>query len=108
MDINLSALQRLRAFKEQQQTAIKPFPLWALLYLYELAPYKEVYCNYMEGFKLLVRWLAPIEIPPLHECSNRMNRLHGSYDTQAIAAILNGYQTTLSVLSKLNQPFYEN
>ena len=69
-----------------QQT--NPTPLTTLLWLYENARYADVYCNYMEGFRLLVKWLSPIEIPPF-KGSYKIPRLHGSYELNAIAEILN-------------------
>lgn len=62
-------------------------PIQVLFYLYENAAYSDVYINHMEGFRLLIEWLRPVEVP----CNNsieKIPRLHGSYEINEIAAIL--------------------
>lgn len=84
MDTSISS--RLAALKAPTGT----FPLEALLRIY--AKYKErnpLYLNYFEGFKLLVDWLEPLEVPqltaqellPIPPCFH-------TYEIQEIAAIL--------------------
>ena len=77
---------KLQAQNEIHQ---KPFPLWALLYLYETAPFESVYCNYMEGFKALVQWLSPIESNCEKNAEKiRIPRFALSYELQEISKIL--------------------
>ena len=100
----ISSLERL---KQQRELANKPFPLWALLILCEAGNRADWYCNYFEGFKLLVNWLGPIELPAA-PASLRIPRLHRTYEIQEIAKILNtnqeviyhGYSVTFSKLFK--------
>lgn len=64
-----------------------PFPLSALFHLYENANHADVYCNYMEGLRLLVEWLSPIEIPPF-EGEYKIPRLHGSYELNEFSKVV--------------------
>ena len=41
---------------------IKPFPFKILMLMYTKARY-ECRCDYFDGFRQLVKWLEPIEIP---------------------------------------------
>lgn len=99
-DLPISNLSSLERFKQQRLLAAKPFPLWALLILCEKGRRESWYCNYFEGFKLLAKWLGPIEIPQA-PASTRIPRLHRTYEIQEIATILktsqeniyHGYQT---------------
>lgn len=101
---NLSPLERL---KQQRQLQQRPFPLWALLIFCENGHRNDWYCNYFENLKLLVQWLAPIEIPQA-PASTRIPRLHRTYEIQEIATILKtsqeniyyGYQTSLTKLQQ--------
>ena len=110
-DLLTSSISSLAKLKQQRELQRQPFPLWALLALYEKGSRQTLYCNYFEGFKLLVAWLNPIEIPQLtieqrQEQQNRIPKMFHTYDIQEIATILNtsqesiyhGYQTTLSKL----------
>lgn len=65
MDNVSSSLERLSA---QFAVRNKPFPLKSLLELYikneRIADStSSLYCGYFEGFRWLVDWLKPIEIP---------------------------------------------
>src|ERR1035437_5776479 len=71
----------------------KPFPLWALLYLYYHAHLKDVYVNHFTGFKLLVDWLEPIEVPA--DIGVQLPRYCGNYELQEIAIILSTHQHIL-------------
>ena len=66
-----------------------PFPLWALLVIYEKANH-ECYINYMEGFKALVNWLSPIAYPN-HRGSGyyATSNILRSYESRELARILN-------------------
>lgn len=66
-----------------------PFPLWALLVIYEKAN-QECYINYMEGFKLLVNWLSPIAYPN-HRDSDyyAASNILRSYESRELSRILN-------------------
>ena len=64
-----------------------PTPLSALFYLYETAIHSDVYCNYLEGFRLLHEWLYPIEIAPF-ESGYKIPRLSISYELNEISRIL--------------------
>ena len=74
-------LAELRAATEK-----KPFPLASLLTLYSKAP-DSLYSNYFEGFKLLAKWLSPIEIPSVQEFE--IPPPFHTYTVQEIAKILN-------------------
>lgn len=99
-DLQISSIDRLKRQLELQK---KPFPVWALLILYENGSSRDLYCNYFEGFKLLVEWLGPIELTPHSE---PLNRLHRTYELQELSVILkttqenlnHGYQTCLSII----------
>lgn len=66
-----------------------PFPLWALLVIYEKAN-DTCYINYMEGFKALVNWLSPIAYPN-HRDSNyyESSNILRSYESRELSNILN-------------------
>lgn len=107
METTASLLANL---KQKLLLESKPFPLASLLYMYEVSNHKDTYCNYFEGFKLLVDWLGPIEIPeiPAQLESKPIPKLYHTYDIQEIAVILktsqeriyHGYQTTQSLLQQ--------
>lgn len=96
---------RLEELKKRFAEQRKPFPLSHLLYLYEISRSQDTYINYMEGFRLLAEWLAPIELPSSH---STIYKLQNSYELQQIAVILNthpgiiqnGYQTTTAILQQ--------
>lgn len=98
---------RLSLLKQQLEVSRKPFPLWALLALYETAS-RQLYVNYFSDFKLLADWLGPIEMP---EVSSDIPKLFHTYEIQEIAKhlgttqgqIYHGYKTTIS---KLQQSAY--
>ena len=93
---------KLAALKKQSEINRKPFPVWALLILYENGP-RTLYNNYFEDFILLRDWLGPIQLTPHSE---HLPRLHRTYEIQELANILNttqenlnhGYQTALSII----------
>lgn len=87
-------LSNLEILKQRFIEQRKPFPLSALLRMYESSNRKDTYINGMEGFRLLAEWLHPIEItqaPP----STRIPKLHQSYEIQEIARILNTSQENI-------------
>ena len=64
-----------------------PFPLESLLRIY--AKYKSnnpLYTNYFEGFKLLVDWLSPLEVPDIQRMD--IPPCFHTYEVQEIASIL--------------------
>lgn len=97
-------------FIEAQKLKQKPFPLMQLLRLYTKARSDLVYCNYFEGFKLLVNWLKPIDISG-YAIKKVFTPLY-NYEQQEMAVILGvhpsiiqqvfielyGHQTTESFL----------
>ncbi len=93
----------LELLKQKLAIKSKPFPVWALLILYEKSNARDTYCDYFEGFKLLHRWLSPIELTPHSEPLHKLQR---SYEIQELATILNttqenlnhGYQTAISII----------
>lgn len=90
-----SSLERLKAQREsQRELQSKPFPLWALLYFCEIGNRNDWYCDYFSGFKLLVSWLGPIDIPNAPS-SLKIPRLHRTYELQEIATILNSSQESI-------------
>lgn len=107
METTASLLANL---KQKLLLESKPFPLASLLYMYEVSNRKDTYCNYFEGFKLLVGWLGPIEVPeiPAQLELKPIPKLYHTYDIQEIAIILKtsqeriyyGYQTTQSLLQQ--------
>lgn len=83
----MSLSERLAALKQQKESEKKTFPLWALLHLYETGNHNQLYLDSFAGFKLLVDWLGPIEIP-VAPSSLIVPRLHQSFELQQIASIL--------------------
>ena len=67
-------------------TVKKPFPLLSLLTLYSKSPH-SLYIDHFEGFKLLVDWLSPIEIPSVQEF--KIPLPFHTYTVQEVAKILN-------------------
>jgi hypothetical protein len=104
MALNLSALKE----KLQQERLIKekPFPLVALLYIFEIANH-QLYQNYFQDFILLRDWLSPIDIPEAPE-HIKLPRCFRTYEIQEIARHLNttqdniyyGYQNCLAILQQ--------
>ncbi len=70
-----------------------PYPLWALLQLYETSS-TLLYINHLENFRLLVDWLAPIDIPQAPP-GFKVLKLHHTYDIQEIAIILKTTQENI-------------
>jgi len=87
MGIDFDAIRKQLALKN------KPFPLWALLILYDNSNKRDTYCNYFEGFKLLVEWLGPIELTPHSE---PIPSLYRSYEIQELSKILHTTQENLN------------
>jgi len=90
---------RVAAALASLRLARKPFPLHALLTLYiknesfvdtcgeaQFRYENSLYTNYFAGFKALVRWIGPIEIPTKQYPS--VHNLLISYEVQEIAKIL--------------------
>jgi hypothetical protein len=71
----------------ESQAEYDPFPLKALLYLYETGSSYDLCANYMEGFKLLVQWLQPIEQAQMLQ-KTKIPKLLGNYESREIAKIL--------------------
>lgn len=97
---NVSSLSPLERFKQQRAIQQKPFPLWALLAIYHTSSRQDTYCNYFEGFKLLVDWLSPIEIPHLTiedrlKSENKIPKLFQGYEIQELATILGTTQEVI-------------
>lgn len=65
----------------------KKFPLKYLLFLYITGHKDDLYCEYFKGFKLLVDWLSPIDIPSLKKDFKFAPYLF-NYEQQEIANIL--------------------
>ena len=63
-------------------------PLATYLTLYRKSR-EASYINYMEGAKLLAKWLEPIELPE-HIPALPPSTLLGSYEFTALATILSG------------------
>lgn len=62
------------------------FPLKSLLYLHYTAKYTDTYIDNFEGFKLLVKWLGPIEYNK--EKKIEPPRCFETYEMQRIAYIV--------------------
>ena len=75
--------------QREQETLLreKKFPLRCLLLLYTQAR-RTLYTDYMSGFKLLVGWLSPIQVPEF-DYSKPFSPLLYNYEQQEIARILN-------------------
>ena len=89
----MGQVDSLQLFKERLALKNKPFPLHSLLIMYDTCP-RELYINWMEGFKILVQWLQPIQIdqaPP----NTKIPRLFRTYEIQEIAKILNTTQDNI-------------
>lgn len=86
-----SALERFIREKQEERTLREnKFPLKSLLFLYltcSRKPYNCLYLSYFAGFKELVNWLGPIDIPPL--TTQKIFKPFYNYEIQEIAVILN-------------------
>ena len=88
MEPNNSVLAAFIARRKQEENLReKPFPLKYLLYLYVQGHKDSVYCKYFEGFRLLIKWLGPIESPPL--TNQKVFLPFYGYEQQEIARHLN-------------------
>ena len=94
---------------ESNSNSNQDFPLYALLYLYETGNDRDLYCDYLAGFRALVDWLEPIAIPSKQSIPPRkILKLELSYELQQISfilntsceQILNGYQTTATLIQQ--------
>ncbi len=96
-------MSSLEEFLRERELQKRPFPIWALLILYEKSNPRDTYVTYYEGFRLLVEWLNPIQLTPHSE---PIPKLHRSYKLQEIAYILqtsdenlyHAYITALNIL----------
>jgi hypothetical protein len=91
MAIDFHSLQM--QFKQQREINAKPFPVWALLILYNKGKTQDLYCDYFEGFRLLHKWLGPIQLTSHIE---PIPKLYRSYEMQELAKILNTSQENLN------------
>ena len=71
----------LETFLAAQKLKQQKFPLGSLLTLYSRSP-SSLYLNHLEGFKLLVNWLGPVEKSklqpveiPVYFCTYEINCL---------------------------------
>lgn len=71
---------------EQLKLSRTPFPLETFIDMY-IAYRRTCYVNYMEGTKLLYKWLSPISKPPTENIPS-YSKLLGGYETQQLAIIL--------------------
>ena len=79
-------MESLAALKAKLALRAKPFPLWALLHLYETGSRDDLYCDYFAGFKLLIDWLSPIEVDPQIKGKRcKLPKLEYNYEIQEIA-----------------------
>lgn len=69
-------------------TSPEPFPLWALLALYERGSSADLFPNYMEGMELLVSFLSPIEIPNVSRTTEQVPKLLRNYELNRIAEMV--------------------
>lgn len=65
-----------------------PFPLWALLVLYERGSSTDLFIDYMEGMELLVAWLSPIDIPTVSRTTEQVPKLLRNYELNRIAEMV--------------------
>lgn len=86
--------ESLKRLREQRAIITKPFPLWALLCIYEQSNRRDTYANYFEGLKLLVNWLGPVDCPAV-TADLKIPKLLHTYDAQEIARILNTKQEVI-------------
>lgn len=89
---SVSISAKLSELLASRAASSKPFPLRELLCLYR-NNYSILYPNYMEGFRLFVRWLAPIAIPSYPKF--KVPDLCLSYSMVEIAAILGTSPSTI-------------
>lgn len=72
---------------QDRECITAPFPLWALLILHEKT--NNISCiNYMEGFKLLASWLAPIKLSIYKGSPIYISDLLVSYEAQQMEYVL--------------------
>jgi len=84
-----AAIERLLAARELSK---KEFPLAALLSLYLTAP-TTLYLNHFEGFKLLVKWLGPVEKSKLQPIT--IPKAFSTYECQEIGTILGEHPSVI-------------
>lgn len=89
-----NSIAQLSQLSQQFAVKNKPFPLAALLRIYikneRVSDYdSSVYCRNFEGFRWLVDWLGPIEIPVSPPTfHSRVDSILISYECDQIAQIL--------------------
>ena len=93
-------VHRLQSLKQTQ----KGFPIRSLVILYCNAHPKDVYINWMEGFKLLLAYLAPIELGNKTEYY-RVPEIFVTYEVQQLAILLGCHWTKIY---KIIQEEYES
>ena len=84
--------ERMSALKEVHDKDVTsddktPTPLWVLLYIYNTCNH-ECYTDYMEGAKILVNYLSPIEMPVLPLTSTPLPRILINYELTELAQLL--------------------
>jgi len=72
--------------------AAKEFPLPALLSLYLASP-NELALNHFEGFRLLAKWLGPIERSKLEP--QKVPRCFSTYECQELGVILGEHPSVI-------------
>ena len=86
-DFNALVQEILEESDFRSGTIESKFPLWAILVLYETSSREDTYIDYMDGFKLLVSWLAPFDIPSNYSIEG-IPKIIGSYEMNEVASII--------------------
>lgn len=93
----------LEQFKRGLIASFVPTPLATFLYIYVHASH-ECYTDYMAGAKLLVKYLAPINIEKIN---TEIPDMLVSYDLQQIAKVLQPYTTIPLDTYQIENAIYE-
>ena len=86
-DFNVLVQEILEESDSRSSAIESRFPLWAILALYETSSREDTYIDYMDGFKLLVSWLAPFDIPSNYQIES-IPKIIGSYEMNEVANVL--------------------
>lgn len=84
--MNQAISQFIEEFESKKRLQENKFPLKSLLILYMRGNKCDLYCDYFQGFKALVKWLSPIDIP---QTNAKLFLPLYNYEQQEIARILN-------------------
>ena len=96
----------LERFKQSHIANTTPTPLACYLYIYNHS-FSECYVNYMEGAKILAKYLAPIDIPI---ATTTIPNIFVSYELVELARVLLPHTDTPRYIntSQIERAIYEH